>query len=629
MRDYPLGRVAPIVLAACMAWSLSSAWAAQADEGADPAPPPAVSPDEPPAEPQADPEPPPTESPDAPPAEPPAEPEAPPTESPDEPPAEPEAPAPVPDRDEPAETEPGTVSPAVVSAGLTADILSQLTSAAPLYEPLPEWHVTPILRQLVDGGWNARGPLEADVKALGTRIAGSRRVKCYQVRFNSHMWGGKPVRIFAFYAHPASGGKFPGLLVVHGGGGYATMDRCLEAASRGYAALSIDLPGKGTLREDHSRSTGPDMTVKQIFTVKPTLRDNYLYNAVLAQMRSITFLCNRTEVDPGRIGLVGVSWGGATGLITTSLDKRVKCFVNMFGSGLLFDGSTWHTYFDKLPPREFAAWEDNFDASRYVAGIRVPVLGLTGTNDNCYYLHRFMRTMGAIQPTPDLCLRPNLDHKIDEPARSAYYKWLAVHLQGVSKGSPPRITGFRIGADDRGALVHVRAGGKVPVKRVEVCYGKTGDVGWTNRKWTTVSCSPDSAKSWWGASVPLPTQITYLFASVHFGDGSLLSTPVHAVGRAVVNGKPFALDVPFMYEGSFLVEAHAFAQLTGARVIEITTGDAPVVRIERNGVEAACSVQRRLGELCYVGLRDVAQRLNGTVILKNDRPHITMPPLKG
>lgn len=514
--------------------------------------------------------------------------------------------------------------PAIVGAGDSVSAQSlrdQLFSAQLPFEPMPPQGTTPVLKELVRGGW----PLGAPLEATSRDLPGKRGITCREVRFTSHQWRGKPVRIFGYYACPSRrSGRVPGLLLVHGGGGYATLDRVTEAAAQGYAALSIDLPGGGALRDGKSRSTGPDMTVQQLFTVKPTLADNYIYNAVLAQMRSVSFLRGRPEVDPARIGLLGVSWGGATGLITTSLDRRITCFVNMYGAGLLWDGSTWHDYLRKLPAGEFRLWEENFDPSRYVPDIRVPVLGITGTNDNCYYLHRFLRTLRGIQPTPDLVLRPNLDHKIDDAARAACFRWLAVQLKGDNAQGPPRLNGMKVEASSAGVRVSVRAGGRVSVRRAEVCYGAVGDVGWTNRQWRTVKCEPDRYAAWWSADIPLPTQITYVFCNVHFTDGSALSTPVHSVGKAVINRQEFALDAPFMYDGSFLVEAHAFAGFVGGTVEASPEGATLIRRGER---QARCNAHR-LGNLSFVGLRDACEQLGGVVMLQDGRPRVRLPELE-
>ncbi len=505
-----------------------------------------------------------------------------------------------------------------------AAAFAQLQSPRLPYAPLPPPRVKPVLRELVDRGWSVNADLQTQFTPLPAYRRGLSRIECYEVRFTSHYLRGKPVSIFGFYGFPASHGrKLPALLLIHGGGGYATLDRVLDAARRGYAALSIDLPGKGALRERFSRSTGPDMTVKQIFTVKPELGDNYLYNAVLAQMRAITFLSRRPEVDPQHIGLVGVSWGGATGLITTSLDKRVKCFVDMFGSGLLRGGSTWHDYFDRLPADEFQQWEDNFDASRYVADITVPVLGLTGTNDNCYYLPRFMSTLMAIRPTPDLLLRPNLDHKIDEVAREGYYKWLAVHLKGTNAPSPPGLQAWRVIGIDKGVRTYIQPRGRVGVARAEVCYGEVGDIGWTNRRWKTVRAVPDRTRSWWVADIPLPSQITYAFATVYFVDGSVLTTPVNSLACARIDNSMVALYAPLMYTGPLRVEAHYLAGVVNAAIKPDPTSAR--VALFRDGRKAELNA-RRLGALYFVGLREVCEQLGGQVGFNGQHTTVVLPP---
>ena len=293
----------------------------------------------------------------------------------------------------------------------------------------------------------------------------------------------------------------------------------------------------------------------------------------------------------------------------------------MFGSGFLRGGSTWHEYFDTLPPGKFQTWEDNFDASRYVADITVPVLGVTGTNDNCYYLPRFMATLRAIKPTPDLLLRPNLDHKIDDVARNGYYKWLAVHLKGRHAGSPPSLEAMRVEATDEGVRLYVQPRGQVSVKGADVCYGEVGNIGWTNREWTKVKCAADKTKSWWSAEFALPSQIAYAFATAHFADGSVLSTPVHSIARARIGKTMVALNAPFMYKDSLLVEAHHFGSLVGAEVQPDASAER--VTLSREGRQADCSA-RRLGELYFVQLRDASEQLGGIVAFEDGRTTITM-----
>ena len=60
---------------------------------------------------------------------------------------------------------------------------------------------------------------------------------------------GRDTEVFAFYASPAtlgnaeSGKKFPGVVLIHGGGGTAFAEWVWRWAKRGYAAIAMDLSG--------------------------------------------------------------------------------------------------------------------------------------------------------------------------------------------------------------------------------------------------------------------------------------------------------------------------------------------------------------------------------------------------
>jgi dipeptidyl aminopeptidase/acylaminoacyl peptidase len=60
-------------------------------------------------------------------------------------------------------------------------------------------------------------------------------------------------------------------------------------------------------------------------------------NVPMEQVRDImnatTFIQQRTEVDPEKIGLFGTSFGGATATYAGAIDQRVKCIVEVAGTG--------------------------------------------------------------------------------------------------------------------------------------------------------------------------------------------------------------------------------------------------------------------------------------------------------
>src|SRR5919201_6257989 len=64
--------------------------------------------------------------------------------------------------------------------------------------------------------------------------------------YESEPLHGKPTRVFAYYAEPEKfEGKLPAVVLVHGGGGKAFPQWAQLWAKRGYAALAMDLTGRG------------------------------------------------------------------------------------------------------------------------------------------------------------------------------------------------------------------------------------------------------------------------------------------------------------------------------------------------------------------------------------------------
>ena len=80
--------------------------------------------------------------------------------------------------------------------------------------------------------------------------------------YAGELYRGKPTRVFAYYASPKTLGKggddkMPGIVLVHGGGGAAFKNWAELWAKRGYAAIAMDLAGKGVGRKPMPDG-GPD-----------------------------------------------------------------------------------------------------------------------------------------------------------------------------------------------------------------------------------------------------------------------------------------------------------------------------------------------------------------------------------
>src|ERR1700761_9493896 len=97
------------------------------------------------------------------------------------------------------------------------------------------------------------------LKIQKRRLTGS-TIIVESLRFQAGEYLGRPKDVFAYYAYPeaAQNKRHRTIVVIHGGQCIAWSDAVCALVDRGYAALMLDLPGKGSLR-GASRSTGPAM----------------------------------------------------------------------------------------------------------------------------------------------------------------------------------------------------------------------------------------------------------------------------------------------------------------------------------------------------------------------------------
>ncbi len=180
-----------------------------------------------------------------------------------------------------------------------------------------------------------------------------------EVYYENVPLAGKPTRVFAYYAVPRQGrGPFPAMVLVHGGGGKAFREWATLWADRGYAAIAMDLSGRGP---DGKRL--PDGGPEQDDLVKfrdfaPDEADQmWTYHAVAAAVRAHSFLAVRPEVDKDRIGVTGISWGGYLTCIIAGIDDRVRVAVPVYGCGFLDENSAWvEPCFKKMGPERSRRW---------------------------------------------------------------------------------------------------------------------------------------------------------------------------------------------------------------------------------------------------------------------------------
>lgn len=225
--------------------------------------------------------------------------------------------------------------------GLTAVSVLGAETLPPLTDGKPPRN----LEELWHGYDPTQEPLEVEVVHQWRRGDATVQMLVYTVG----VFKGKKSRMGAYYAYPTNpAGKVPGILQMHGGGQRAMSEMVEAAAANGYACISINWGGK-PMKDQQQGDPGTDWGAldatqdghnSHYGSLKPdgkTLdavvspRNNNWFLLVLAARRALTFLEQRPEVDPQRLGVHGHSMGGKLTVMTAAVDPRVKAAVPSCG----------------------------------------------------------------------------------------------------------------------------------------------------------------------------------------------------------------------------------------------------------------------------------------------------------
>jgi dienelactone hydrolase len=227
----------------------------------------------------------------------------------------------------------------------------------------------------------------------------------------------KQTRVFAYYASPATlrseaptGKGFPGVVLVHGGGGAAFKEWAELWAKRGYAAIAMDLAGCGP---DKKRldDGGPDQSDDTKFgAIDQPVGEQWPYHAVADAILAHSLLRSFKEVDARRTAVTGISWGGYLTCIVAGLDNRFQAAVPVYGCGFLHENSVWLPRFEKMTPAQKDKWVQLWDPSRYIGSAAMPVLFIDGTNDFAYPLDSYAKTYGLVKGRRNFRITVNMPH---------------------------------------------------------------------------------------------------------------------------------------------------------------------------------------------------------------------------
>ena len=195
----------------------------------------------------------------------------------------------------------------------------------------------------------------------------------------------------------ARGRKLPAVVILHGSSGVDARGDFYEAAlnEAGIATLQIDMWEARGVTSAADRPKAPILTYPDAFS-------------------ALAYLATQPDIDAGRIGVLGFSWGGAISLETSEL-----LYAGMFGGGRQFKAHVAHYPVCYAANRQFPGLPPPAQfGSQYLTPTGAPVLIQLGSLDDydngagpCRALAQSFN--GGNRPLIEVVEYPNALHAFD------------------------------------------------------------------------------------------------------------------------------------------------------------------------------------------------------------------------
>lgn len=236
--------------------------------------------------------------------------------------------------------------------------------------------------------------------------------------YKSVPFEGKPTKVFAYYSNPdllqgrKTGKPFPGVVLIHGGGGKAFKEWVEKWAADGYAAIAMDLGGKDASGKSLIMG-GLDQSHEYKFSIirKGNLKNVWSYHAVASVILAHSLLLNMPEVETDKTCVTGISWGGYLTCMVAGLDNRFKAAVPVYGCGYYNESDAFGKPLSELTPQYSDQWMKYFDPSVYLPFATTSLFFINGDKDFFYNMIPYYKTFNQAEKCEkNIRITPEMKH---------------------------------------------------------------------------------------------------------------------------------------------------------------------------------------------------------------------------
>lgn len=350
-----------------------------------------------------------------------------------------------------------------------------------------------------------------------------------KIEFTSRLVDGKPERVQGVFAYPEGGKNLPAIFWSMGGMAPANKFFPSIYAKKGYACLAITLPHK--IRASRARFDA-DHPEKGNFTL--LARD---------QLRGITYLSQRPEVNADKMGVGGASYGGVFATLLAGIDPRLKAGWSFFGGGNHALGSNLPQFTKLQSLEEVEIWNRTVDGAFRHKTRSIPFLWAVAFNDNWFSFPAVIQTYkDAIDPDKRLVIMPRWRHGFPENVDQELADFPDTVL--TKTRAPYNHPGALEFANESGRPVfRFQWTGENPVKSAEliVSYGEdTRWFGWLHRACFIFPAAIQGKSA--SAVLPIPSKNLPLIAWANITDDRDVVTSTLPVVLTAKDLAPFPAD---------------------------------------------------------------------------------------